>query len=49
MAKIQSWDISNKYHTQTKLEIISQAIEMWLTIWNKQADKGNPYRWAKTN
>ncbi len=30
------WDISNKPHTKTKLEILRKCFDVWLTIWNNQ-------------
>lgn len=30
------WDISNRPSTKTKLEILEQVFDVWLTIWNKQ-------------
>ena len=30
------WDISNKPHTKTKLEIFRKVFGMWLTVWNGQ-------------
>jgi len=30
------WDITNRPSTKTKLEILEQVFDVWLTIWNKQ-------------
>jgi len=30
------WDISNKPHTRTKLEILRKVFDMWVTVWNGQ-------------
>ncbi len=30
------WDITNRPSTKTKLEILEQVFDIWLTIWNKQ-------------
>ena len=30
------WDISNKPSTKTKLKILENVFDAWLTIWNKQ-------------
>lgn len=31
------WDISNRPSTKTKLEILENVFDVWLTIWNKQS------------
>jgi len=33
---INRWDISNKPHTKTKLEILRKVFDMWLTVWNSE-------------
>lgn len=30
----KEWDITNKPHTKTKLEILRKVFGMWLTVWN---------------
>lgn len=30
----KEWDITNKPHTKTKLEILKKIFGMWLTVWN---------------
>lgn len=32
----KSWDITNKPSTQTKLTLLRDIFQMWLTVWNKQ-------------
>ena len=41
MAK-SDWDITNKPHTKTKLEILKKVFSMWLTVWNGQ----NQQKWV---
>lgn len=31
------WDISDRPHTKTKLDILKKCFGMWLTVWNNQA------------
>ena len=37
------WDLSNRPSTKTKLEILENVFEVWLTIWNKQAWVANEW------
>jgi three-Cys-motif partner protein len=41
MAK-NDWNITNKPHTKTKLEILRKVFSMWLTVWNGQ----NQQKWV---